>query len=31
VMRVPALFDSAALARILAVLDVSAGPSGEVT
>ncbi len=31
VIRVPAIFDSAALQRILAVLDVSAGPSGEVT
>lgn len=29
VIRVPAIFDPAALKRILAVLDVSAGPSGE--
>ena len=29
VIRVPAIFDPVALKRILAVLDISAGPSGE--
>ena len=30
VIRVPAIFDAVALKRILAVLDISAGPAGEV-
>jgi hypothetical protein len=29
VIRVPAIFDAVALQRLLAVLDISAGPCGE--